>query len=265
MHSAKDVPGELPDGLAIVGVPERADPRDALCGAGVARALPEGARSAPRACAGARSCSPRGRTSTCVDAARQRGHAPAQARRGRLRRDRARGRGAARGSGAPSEGAAVAAELLLRPPGQGCLALEARADDARAAALAAALTDPRGARALLDASGRVVGALDAELPHAGRRARRARRTARLRAARLRRACRTAATWIRDALDGRRRRTRRARPRRGASGCSPPAPPSCSREAERPRRSVRRHGRAAPSTWSAPGPAIPGSMTRARSS
>ena len=33
VHSAKDVPGELPDGLAIVGVPERADAGDALCGA----------------------------------------------------------------------------------------------------------------------------------------------------------------------------------------------------------------------------------------
>ncbi len=33
VHSAKDVPGMLPDGLAIVGVPERVDPRDSLCGA----------------------------------------------------------------------------------------------------------------------------------------------------------------------------------------------------------------------------------------
>jgi hydroxymethylbilane synthase len=31
VHSAKDVPSEIPDGLAIVGVPERADARDALC------------------------------------------------------------------------------------------------------------------------------------------------------------------------------------------------------------------------------------------
>ncbi|TMM08342.1 MAG: hydroxymethylbilane synthase, partial [Actinobacteria bacterium] len=29
VHSAKDVPTELPDGLAIVGVPARADARDA--------------------------------------------------------------------------------------------------------------------------------------------------------------------------------------------------------------------------------------------
>src|SRR5688572_6948459 len=30
VHSAKDVPAELPEGQAIVGVPERADARDAL-------------------------------------------------------------------------------------------------------------------------------------------------------------------------------------------------------------------------------------------
>jgi hydroxymethylbilane synthase len=30
VHSMKDMPSELPDGLALIGVPERADPRDAL-------------------------------------------------------------------------------------------------------------------------------------------------------------------------------------------------------------------------------------------
>ena len=30
VHSLKDVPGEIPDGLAIVAVPERTDPRDVL-------------------------------------------------------------------------------------------------------------------------------------------------------------------------------------------------------------------------------------------
>src|SRR3954466_11295175 len=43
VHSAKDVPGQLPDGLAIVGVPEREYPRDALVGAASLDDLPEGA------------------------------------------------------------------------------------------------------------------------------------------------------------------------------------------------------------------------------
>ena len=43
VHSAKDVPAQLPDGVSIVGVPERADPRDALCGAPSLERLPEGA------------------------------------------------------------------------------------------------------------------------------------------------------------------------------------------------------------------------------
>ena len=43
VHSAKDVPAELPPGLVILAVPERADPRDALCGAANLDALAEGA------------------------------------------------------------------------------------------------------------------------------------------------------------------------------------------------------------------------------
>ncbi len=33
VHSAKDVPSELADGLELVAIPRRADPRDAICGA----------------------------------------------------------------------------------------------------------------------------------------------------------------------------------------------------------------------------------------
>jgi hydroxymethylbilane synthase len=44
VHSAKDVPGVLPDGLEIGAVPPRADPRDVLCGAESLDALPPGAR-----------------------------------------------------------------------------------------------------------------------------------------------------------------------------------------------------------------------------
>jgi hydroxymethylbilane synthase len=44
VHSAKDVPTELEEGLEIVAVPERADARDAVCGASGLDALPAGAR-----------------------------------------------------------------------------------------------------------------------------------------------------------------------------------------------------------------------------
>jgi hydroxymethylbilane synthase len=44
VHSAKDVPTELEDGLELVAFPERADPRDAICGARGIAELPSGAR-----------------------------------------------------------------------------------------------------------------------------------------------------------------------------------------------------------------------------
>ena len=44
VHSAKDVPSELPDGLELVGAPRRGDPFDALVGAAALADLPEGAR-----------------------------------------------------------------------------------------------------------------------------------------------------------------------------------------------------------------------------
>jgi hydroxymethylbilane synthase len=44
VHSAKDVPGELPEGLEIAAVPARADPRDVLVGAESLESLAAGAR-----------------------------------------------------------------------------------------------------------------------------------------------------------------------------------------------------------------------------
>jgi hydroxymethylbilane synthase len=43
VHSAKDVPAEVADGLELVAFPARADPRDAICGAGALAELPAGA------------------------------------------------------------------------------------------------------------------------------------------------------------------------------------------------------------------------------
>lgn len=44
VHSAKDVPAQLADGLEIVAIPPREDPRDALCGAPSLSELGPGAR-----------------------------------------------------------------------------------------------------------------------------------------------------------------------------------------------------------------------------
>jgi hydroxymethylbilane synthase len=44
VHSAKDVPAELPEGLALVAIPSREDPRDAICGAASIAELSAGAR-----------------------------------------------------------------------------------------------------------------------------------------------------------------------------------------------------------------------------
>jgi hydroxymethylbilane synthase len=44
VHSAKDVPAELPDGLELVAIPSRADARDAICGPASLEELPPGSR-----------------------------------------------------------------------------------------------------------------------------------------------------------------------------------------------------------------------------
>ncbi len=44
VHSAKDVPGQLPEGLELVAVPARGDPRDAICGARSLAEVATGAR-----------------------------------------------------------------------------------------------------------------------------------------------------------------------------------------------------------------------------
>jgi hydroxymethylbilane synthase len=44
VHSAKDVPSELAEGLELVAIPQRADPRDVICGVGSLAELAPGAR-----------------------------------------------------------------------------------------------------------------------------------------------------------------------------------------------------------------------------
>jgi hydroxymethylbilane synthase len=157
VHSAKDVPGELPAGLAIVGVPERADPYDALCGASSLDALPAGA------VVGTASLRRRAQLLALRDDLEIRElRGNVDTRLGKLAAgdydaivlaqaglDRL-GRG--------DEGEPLPA--LVPAPGQGCLALEARGDDDATAAAAARLTD-RAALTALTAERALVSALDA--------------------------------------------------------------------------------------------------------
>ena len=155
VHSAKDVPGELPDGLSIVGVPERADPYDALCGATSLDEL------RPGAVVGTASLRRRAQLLALRDdlAIRElRGNVDTRLKRlvdydaivlAQAGLDRL-GRG--------DEGEPL--EALVPAPGQGCLALEARADDEATAAAAARLTD-RAALTALTAERALVTALDA--------------------------------------------------------------------------------------------------------
>jgi hydroxymethylbilane synthase len=159
VHSAKDVPSELPDGLAIVGVPERADARDALCGADSLEELAQGAAVG--------TASLRRRATLLalrpdLDVRDLRGNV--DTRLGRL----------ADGSfdaivlaqaglerlGRSGEGAPIDAEQMVPAPGQGCLVLEARADDEGVVAAAGGLTD-RDALTCLTAERALVQALDA--------------------------------------------------------------------------------------------------------
>jgi hydroxymethylbilane synthase len=157
VHSAKDVPAELPDGLGIVGVPERADARDAICGAASLDDLAEGAA------VGTSSLRRRAQLLALrpdLDVRDLRGNVDTRLRRlgegdydalvlaaaGLERLDRA-------GEGTPL------AELVPAP-GQGCLALEARDGDGDVAAAASAITD-RDALVRLTAERALVAALDA--------------------------------------------------------------------------------------------------------
>jgi len=175
VHSAKDLPGELPSGLAVLAVPPREDPRDVLVGPpGGLAALPEGARVAtgsPRRAAQLLAARPdlrvvpiRGNVGTRLDKlARGEADALVLAAAG-LRR-----------LGLEPEGAVpLDIELSTPAPGQGLLAIEGRDDDPETAAAASALDDPaaraclRAERALLAALGggcmRPVGALCAPAP-----------------------------------------------------------------------------------------------------
>jgi hydroxymethylbilane synthase len=139
VHSAKDVPADLADGLVLAGAPRRADPRDALCGAGSLDALPRGARigtSSLRREAALRAVRPD------LDVHELRGNVDT-----RLRRLHEGGfdaivlalAGLQRLGRADEAGGAL--DEVLPAAGQGTLALEARADDERVLEAVGAIAD----------------------------------------------------------------------------------------------------------------------------
>ena len=175
VHSAKDVPGELPDGLAIVGVPERADARDALCGAGSLDDLAEGAR------VGTSSLRRRAQLLALrpdLNVEELRGNVDTRLRRladGDYDAIVLAAAGLER-LGRGGEGVPIAAADFVPAPGQGCLALEARVDDERAIELGSIVTDRDALRALtaeraltvaLDATCRTPVAAHAEMRDGG--------------------------------------------------------------------------------------------------
>jgi hydroxymethylbilane synthase len=159
VHSAKDVPAELPRGLAIAGVPERADPRDALCGAGT---LDDLARGATVGTSSLRRRSQLLALRADLDVRDIRGNVDTRLRRlaeGEYDALVLAAAGLER-LGRAAEGTPVGEAALTPASGQGCLALEARKDDARVSELAARLTDRRSLTELT-AERALVAALDA--------------------------------------------------------------------------------------------------------
>lgn len=144
VHSLKDLPTRRPQGLVIAAVPLREDPRDALVSRTGAplRSLPPGAvvgTGSPRREAQLRELRPdldirpiRGNVETRIRKVREGEYDAAVVALAGLRR-----------LGLEAEAAEIFGfEELLPAPGQGALAVECRADDARARGLLARIDDP---------------------------------------------------------------------------------------------------------------------------
>ena len=157
VHSAKDVPSQLPEGLAIIGVPPRADARDALGEAAALGELGDGA------VVGTGSLRRRAQLLAMrpdLDVRELRGNVDTRLRRLADGDYDALVLAAAGLTRLGRGGEGVPLDELVPAPGQGCLALEARADDERAAAAAGAITDPVSLRCLT-AERALVGEVDA--------------------------------------------------------------------------------------------------------
>ncbi|HTW43327.1 MAG TPA: hydroxymethylbilane synthase [Solirubrobacteraceae bacterium] len=143
VHSAKDVPGELADGLALYGAPARAAGEDVLCGAGAIEELRPGARvgtSSVRRIAQLRA------VREDLDVVTIRGNVDTRLRKladpGERLDAIVLARAGLQRLGRESEaGGTLDPERFVPAPGQGTLALEGRVDDRHARAAAQAIAD----------------------------------------------------------------------------------------------------------------------------
>jgi hydroxymethylbilane synthase len=164
VHSAKDVPAALADGLALLGAPMRAAPEDVLCGAAGLDELEAGARvgtSSVRRAAQLRAAREnlevvtiRGNVDTRLRKLHERGgadHATPPATRGRAGFDAiVLARAGLQRLGREDEiGAVLDPARFVPSPGQGTLALEGRAGDARVLEAIQAFADERAFACLL--------------------------------------------------------------------------------------------------------------------
>jgi hydroxymethylbilane synthase len=161
VHSAKDLPGELPEGLELVGVPGREEAADAFIGsAATLDELPDGAR------VGTSSLRRRAQLLALredIEVVPLRGNVDTRLKK--LADGECEGvvlavAGLARLGRAGEIAFRFTPEQLTPAPGQGCLALEARAEDAETAAAAGRISD-RAALVELTAERAAIGSLGA--------------------------------------------------------------------------------------------------------
>jgi hydroxymethylbilane synthase len=161
VHSAKDLPAEMPDGLAIAAVPQREDPADLWVGAGTSlEAVPDGAR------VGTASLRRRAQLLAArpdLEVGELHGNVDTRLRRlaeGKLDAIVLAAAGLRRLGREGEASFSIPAEVMTPAAGQGALVLQARVDDTEALDTAAAIGEER-ALLELTAERAVVSILDA--------------------------------------------------------------------------------------------------------
>jgi hydroxymethylbilane synthase len=149
VHSAKDLPAEMPEGLAIAAVPAREDPADVWIGAGASLDdVPEGARVGT---ASLRRCAQLLAARPDLELSELHGNVDTRLRKlaeGDLDAIVLAAAGLRRLGREAEASFALPARAMTPAPGQGALVLQARADDGDAIAAAAVIGDETALREL---------------------------------------------------------------------------------------------------------------------